>query len=324
MTNGTLWATGLNNFGQLGLGDTTNRNILTKITSDVSGYTPQSIACGYYHTMVLMTNGTLWATGRNSFGELGLGNNTNKNILTKITSDLSGCTPQSISCGGFHTVVLMTNGTLWATGRNNVGQLGLGNTTNRNTLTQMINNIEFIYIAGMASTTPISDICFPVGTPVLTDQGIISIEYLIPGFHTINNHPIVDITKTKSSDYHLVEFNKDALGLNCPYDKVIVTKEHMVRYEGKMYAAKTFVENFDVGLIPYNGEILYNVLLVEHSTMNINGLICETLHPDNLIAKLYTKQCKLDVAIRQHYISLLIECVKKNDYEEYSRIAQLC
>ena len=328
MTNGTLWSTGKNYVGQLGLGDNTDRTTLTKITSDLSGCTPQSISCGLEHTVVLMTNGTLWSTGGNLVGQLGLGDNTDRNRLTNITSDLSGCTPQSIACGRLHTVVLMTNGTIWGTGYNFYGQLGLGTSgtgTDRTTLTKLTtNNSDFTYISGMTLATPISDICFPAGTPVFTDQGIVSIDCLIPGFHTVNQKPIVDITRTVSLDEHLIQFNKHALGHNFPYDTVIMTKEHMIQYQGKMYAAKTFVANFDVELIPYNGVNLYNILLDEHSTMNINGLICETLHPDNLIAKLYTKQCKLDIATRDKYARELLECLNVKDFEGYHRIAQLC
>ena len=39
--------------------------------------------------------------------------------------------------------------------------------------------------------------------------------------------------------------------------------------------------------IKYNKEILYNVLLDTYEVMTVNNLICETLHPENIIAKLY-------------------------------------
>ena len=39
--------------------------------------------------------------------------------------------------------------------------------------------------------------------------------------------------------------------------------------------------------VNYNDEFLYNVLLEEPSKMIVNNLICETLHPDNLIAQIY-------------------------------------
>jgi hypothetical protein len=38
--------------------------------------------------------------------------------------------------------------------------------------------------------------------------------------------------------------------------------------------------------IKYNGERLYNVLMESHDKMMINNLICETLHPSNIMAKL--------------------------------------
>jgi hypothetical protein len=37
----------------------------------------------------------------------------------------------------------------------------------------------------------------------------------------------------------------------------------------------------------YMGEYVYNVLLKEHSRMNVNGLWCETLDPENDVAKFY-------------------------------------
>lgn len=39
--------------------------------------------------------------------------------------------------------------------------------------------------------------------------------------------------------------------------------------------------------IKYNGEILYNILIEKLDKMVINNLICEALHPENGIAKLY-------------------------------------
>jgi alpha-tubulin suppressor-like RCC1 family protein len=167
MTNKTIWGTGLNTSGQLGLGDTSNRNTLTQITSDISGCTPLSISCGGYRTMVLMTNGTIWGTGNNGSGQLGLGvGDTNIiNTLTQITSDISGCKPQYISCGSDHTMVLMTNDTIWGTGFNLYGQLGLGDTSNRNTLTQITSDIS--------GCTPLSISCGAYHTMVLMTNNTI-------------------------------------------------------------------------------------------------------------------------------------------------------
>jgi alpha-tubulin suppressor-like RCC1 family protein len=178
MMDNTIWGTGLNGSGQLGLGDTSDRNILTQITSDISGCTPLSIYCGNFHTMVLMTNGTIWGTGYNGYGQLGLGNTSNRNILTQITSDISGCTPKSISCGGVHTMVLMTNDTIWGTGKNNIGQLGLGNTTQKTTLTQITSDIS--------GCIPLSISGGSLNTVVLMTDGTIWVTGSVYGIGNIN------------------------------------------------------------------------------------------------------------------------------------------
>ena len=326
LTANGIWGCGKNDFGQLGIAqdDTTSRSILTQMKTDMLVGTPIDISSGYDHTIVLTTHG-IWGCGRNNSGQLGTDDNVDTSILTQMKTDMLDGTPINISCGSGSTYVLTSNGTIWGTGYNHYGQLGTSDNVDTSILTQMTtNNNNFVYLSDMNFTLPLSDICFPAGTPVQTDQGIVAIDHLKPDFHSMNGQLVVDITKTITTDKHLVEFQKDSLGPNYPYDKVRVSKEHMIQYRGVMYAAKTFVANFDADLIPYHGETLYNVLLEKHSTMSINGLICETLHPDNLIAKLYTKKCKLDVLTRNHYAATLLECLKTQDIEGYQRIAQLC
>ena len=120
-TDGTLWATGYNNYGQLGLGDTDTRKLFTKVDiTDVA-----QVACGYNHTLVLKTDGTLWATGRNSNGQLGLDTTDgSKTIFNKVTTNAANI--QQIFCGGNGSFILKTDGTAWSCGYNDVGQLGLG------------------------------------------------------------------------------------------------------------------------------------------------------------------------------------------------------
>jgi hypothetical protein len=170
-----------------------------------------------------------------------------------------------------------------------------------------------------------SNICFPAGTPIQTDQGIIAIEKINPDIHTIHKKPIIDVTKTITSDKYLVGFKKNALGLNCPTEKTQMSQEHKVYYQGKMLAAKTFLGKFEkVVKVKYTGEILYNILMADHSHMIVNNLMCETLHPDNIIAKLYTKNCKYTDETRDKIVVLLKECQEKNDYKTYNKIVQRC
>ena len=55
-----------------------------------------------------------------------------------------------------------------------------------------------------------------------------------------------------------------------------------------MMDAYKFLDYYeDVKKIDYDGDILYNILMDDHETVNVNNLVCETLHPHHEIAKLY-------------------------------------
>ena len=141
----------------------------------------------------------------------------------------------------------------------------------------------------------ISDVCFPRGTPVNTDQGNIPIEHLNPYVHTIHGEKIIGVTQTITQEKYLVCFDKHALGFNLPSQKTIISKNHCIFYKGKMIKSKEFIGKFNnVTKIRYAGEILYNVLMKNHNKMMINNLICETLHPENSVAKLYKILQKLN------------------------------
>jgi hypothetical protein len=135
----------------------------------------------------------------------------------------------------------------------------------------------------------ISDICFPSGTPITTDQGHIPIELINPDIHTIHNSKIIAITKTITHDKYLVCFEKHSLGPNTPNEKTITSKHHKVYYNGAMVKAHLFLKYFkNVSPVEYNGEILYNVLMENHDKLKVNNLTFESLDPENIIAKLYT------------------------------------
>jgi hypothetical protein len=145
----------------------------------------------------------------------------------------------------------------------------------------------YFTIIQLPDVIPISDICFPKGTPILTNQGIITIEKLTK-LNTIDNKKIIGITKTVSLDNYLVCFKKNALGINIPYKDTIMSKNHKIFYKGTLKKAKDFISIYEnVTTVPYNKEILYNVLLEDHYKMNVNNLICETLNPTSEMAKIY-------------------------------------
>ena len=120
-----VYGWGYNGYGQLGVGDTTQKTVATK--TQFTGIT--QISAGENHTIALDTNGAVWGVGYNNFGQLGLGNRTNQS--TPKTMLASGA--KEVATGKWHTAILKTDGTVWVTGHNgNAGEgiryyvLGLG------------------------------------------------------------------------------------------------------------------------------------------------------------------------------------------------------
>ena len=135
--DGTLWGCGYNESGQLGLGDTNNRKTFTQITTNTDDI--KSIYCGGNHTIILKNDNTLWGCGWNTYGQLGLGNTSSRNVFTKITDNV-----KMVDCGRGHTIILKDDDTLWGCGRNEYGQLGLGDKSNRTTFIQITTNTDNI------------------------------------------------------------------------------------------------------------------------------------------------------------------------------------
>jgi alpha-tubulin suppressor-like RCC1 family protein/PKD repeat protein len=103
-----------------------------------------SIAAGEEHTIALKSDGTLWAWGRNAYGQLGDGTTTDRYSPTQIGTDTDWV---SIAAGSRHTIALKSDGTLWAWGANGVGQLGDGTTTDRYSPTQIGTDTDWVSIA---------------------------------------------------------------------------------------------------------------------------------------------------------------------------------
>ena len=132
-----------------------------------------------------------------------------------------------------------------------------------------------------------SNICFPAGTLITTDQGECRIDEIDVKYHTLDGKPILKITQTRSVDNHLVSFGKDSLGLNIPSRCTVMTKGHSLLYNGELIQARNFLNVFDnVSEVPYNNEIVYNVLMESAGRMKVNNLICETLNPRHFMGKL--------------------------------------
>jgi len=119
-TDGTLWTWGRNSYGRLGDNTTTDR--LTPVTTFAGGTNWKQVTCGGYYTAAIKTDGTLWTWGSNAYGQLG--DNTQTNRSTPVTTFAGGTNWKQVSGGVHHTAAIKTDGTLWTWGRGNSGQIG--------------------------------------------------------------------------------------------------------------------------------------------------------------------------------------------------------
>jgi alpha-tubulin suppressor-like RCC1 family protein len=126
-----LWTWGGNLYAQMGINDNTNTDRLTPVTTFAGGTNWKSVSCARHHAAAIKTDGTLWSWGENASGQQGVNDTTTRS--TPVTTLLGGNNWKSLDCGGYHTVAIKTDGTLWTWGRNQLGQLGVNNTANRNT-----------------------------------------------------------------------------------------------------------------------------------------------------------------------------------------------
>ena len=127
-TDGSLWAWGMNAYGQLGDGTTTLRSAPIRVGNENDWV---AVAAGYYHTTALKKDGSLWAWGNNSYGQLGDGTTTWRTVPVRIGTGNDWAAIWASTCS-YHVFALKTDGSLWAWGNNTYGQLGDGTTTLRN------------------------------------------------------------------------------------------------------------------------------------------------------------------------------------------------
>ncbi|NEW04583.1 hypothetical protein GK047_00910 [Paenibacillus sp. SYP-B3998] len=138
--DGTLWAWGRNDFGQLGIGTyddhTTNygKNIPVKISS--IDHVVQ-IAAGNIHSLALKDDGTIWSWGQNGNFQLGDGTTVLSRNTPTLVENLTHVT--KISAGLFHSLAVKNDGTVWSWGTNFYGQLGDGTLTWRNYPVKVLN-----------------------------------------------------------------------------------------------------------------------------------------------------------------------------------------
>ena len=126
-TDGRMYAWGYDYWGEFGNGATgISHSPLPVRVGTETGWT--NVAAGYEHSLALKANGSLWAWGRNSNGELGTGVNSPRNYPVQLQGVWD-----KLAAGYFHTLALRPSGSLYVWGDNDYGKLGDGTTVARYT-----------------------------------------------------------------------------------------------------------------------------------------------------------------------------------------------
>lgn len=129
--DGTVWAWGNNQYGQLGIGimgedmSTPQKVLIDNVTA---------VSAGFLHSLALKNDGTVWAWGHGEYGELGDGGNGSRSspVQVKGLTDIV-----AIAAAGTSSFALKKDGTVWAWGNNEGGYLGDGTTEHRSTPVQV-------------------------------------------------------------------------------------------------------------------------------------------------------------------------------------------
>lgn len=143
-SNGTLWSCGSHNYGATGLGQTAGE--VDNFTQVGTGTNWSAIAASPFHTVGLTTAGKVWGWGSNSGGRLSIvGGGDTLYYVPQAIDAASNYT--AISSGLDNSMILRSDGALFAGGTNTYGKLGIGS-DNANTA-----NVAFVRIGTATNWT---------------------------------------------------------------------------------------------------------------------------------------------------------------------------
>nr|XP_031322313.1 RCC1 and BTB domain-containing protein 2 isoform X7 [Camelus dromedarius] len=161
-TEGEVFTWGHNAYSQLGNGTTNHGLVPCHISTNLSNKQVTEVACGSYHSLVLTSDGEVFAWGYNNSGQIGSGSTANQPIPRRVTGCLQNKVVVNIACGQMCSMAVVDTGEVFVWGYNGNGQLGLGSGGNQPTPCR-IAALQGIRVQRVA--------CGYAHTLVLTDEG---------------------------------------------------------------------------------------------------------------------------------------------------------
>lgn len=161
-TDGEVFTWGHNAYSQLGNGTTNHGLVPCHISTNLSNKQVIEVACGSYHSLVLTSDGEVFAWGYNNSGQVGSGSTANQPIPRRVTGCLQNKVVMNIACGQMCSMAVVDTGEVYVWGYNGNGQLGLGSSGNQPTPCRVA-ALQGIRVQRVA--------CGYAHTLVLTDEG---------------------------------------------------------------------------------------------------------------------------------------------------------
>ena len=274
LTDGSVMTAGDNGHGELGIGSTTNTYTWTKVYDIASYSNDKAIKClvngddvaSFY---ILTESGKLFVSGYNGYGQLGNGTTSNISTLTQISPSINGEKIIDIVANGYYdatytgsTFILTDAGKVYATGYNNVGQLGVGDTTNRSSFA------EIVYEASHdVSLDPVVKIfAFHRTSAYLTQGGDL---YAVG---QANNGSLGDGTTTNTTSYRLILSNVKTFYPTVNADASQYPALYAITNDGKLFSWG----NGAYGKLGHYGSV--DVLAPTEVTFDRSALISKLFH----------------------------------------------
>ncbi|CAK9867327.1 unnamed protein product [Sphagnum jensenii] len=156
--SGKLYGWGWGRYGNLGLGDRSDRLVPGEVAA-IAGERMTQVACGWRHTISVSESGKLFTFGWSKYGQLGHGDFQDHLIPHQVEA-LEKTKVQSISGGWRHTMALDSEGQLYGWGWNKFGQVGCGNTedqTSPQLLKTLVDQKITLVVCGWRHTVAITE-----------------------------------------------------------------------------------------------------------------------------------------------------------------------
>ena len=165
--DGSVFAFGRNDSGQLGVGDAEYMVVPTLLRGELKNKLVVQVAAGGGHTVFVTADGLVFACGGNYSGQLGLGDAEDREVPTLVTGQLQGKAVVYAAAGN-HTLCITADGSLFAWGLNSSGQLGVGDVKTRcvPTMVTTLQGKQVVHVA--AGNLPGHTVCSTAGGAVFT------------------------------------------------------------------------------------------------------------------------------------------------------------